>query len=91
METSIVRADGLEEFREKPGFGNRHAIFETYSDWGEVHHDKNNALDFPNGTLDHLAKYTEEKTDIPSKWAKGGLILGSILVGAYLLKSIGGK
>ena len=91
METSIIRTDGLEEFREKPEFGNRHAIFQPGSDWGEIHYDKYNALDFPNGTLDHLAKYTEEKTNIPEKLAKGGLIVGGLLVGAFLLKGLGGK
>lgn len=91
MKTSIIRTDGLEEFREKPEFGNRHVIFELDSDWGEIHYDEYNALDFPNGTLDHLAKYTEEKTNIPEKWAKGGLILGGLLVGAFLLKGLGGK
>lgn len=89
--TSIIRSDDLEEFREKPEYGNRHAIFEPGADWGEIHYDEYNALDFPNGTLDHLAKYTEEKTNIPEKWAKGGLILGGLLVGAFLLKGLGGK
>ncbi|MEX0862171.1 hypothetical protein [Nitrosopumilus sp.] len=90
-ETSIIRTDGLEEFREKPEFGNRHAIFQPNLNWGEIHYDEHNALDFPNGTLDHLAKYTEEKTGIPEKWAKGGLILGGVLAGIFLLKGLGGK
>jgi len=90
-ETSIIRSDGLEEFREKPEYGNRHAIFEPGADWGEIHFDEHNALDFPNGTIDHLAKYTEEKTDIPEKWAKAGIVIGGLALGAFLLGKMGGK
>ena len=84
-DTSIVRTDGREEFREKPGFRDLHAIFVKGSEWGEVHVDEHNALDFPNGTINHLSKYTEEKTGIPETIAKGVIILGGLFVGAKLL------
>ena len=89
IETSIVRTDGKREFRERPKFGNRHAVFLLGSEWGEVHEDKFNALDFPNGTVDHLSKYTEEKTGIPEIIAKGAIIVGGLVVGAKLLQYLG--
>lgn len=91
IETSIVRLDGREEFRQRPKYGNLHAIFEKNSEWGEIHTDEHNALDFPNGTVVHLAKYTNEKTSIPEDWAKAGLVVGGLVVGAAILKYLGGK
>ena len=89
IDTSLVRSDGKLEFREKPQFGSRHAIFYKGSDWGEVHNDEYNALDFPNGTLDHLAKYTEEKTSLPKEAIKIGIIFGSLYAGYKILKFLG--
>ena len=88
IETSPIRGDGKREFRERPKFGNRHVIFSINSEWGEVHEDEFNALDFPYGTLDHLSKYTEEQTSIPHNLAKAGIILGSILIGAKLIQKL---
>jgi len=79
-ETSIVRFDDKREFREKPEFGNAHVVFNHGSEWGNEHVDEYNALDFPNGTIDHLAKYTEEKTSIPQTVAKIGIIVGGIMI-----------
>jgi len=73
-DTSIVRIDGKEEFREKPGYRNRHAIFTKDSEWGEVHVDEHNALDFPQGTLNHTALYVNEQTGIPQTAAKLGIV-----------------
>ena len=93
VETTILRNDGLEEFREKPQYGNRHAVFEQGSDWGEIHYDKHNALDFPIGTTNHLAKYIEEKTGIAENRVKTGIIVGGIIgfgiAGILLKKRIG--
>lgn len=88
MNTSLVRSDGKIEYRQRPAFGNNHAVFEPNSEWGLIHNDKFNALDFPNGTVDHLSKYTEEKTGIPHDLAKAGIILGSILIGVKLLQKL---
>ena len=86
VETSYLRGDNKEEFRERKEFGNRHAIFERGSEWGEVHDDEYNATDFPSGTLMHAANYTEEKTGIPKGLAAFGLVLGLGYVGYKALK-----
>ncbi|MCZ6582026.1 MAG: hypothetical protein O6761_02500, partial [Thaumarchaeota archaeon] len=44
--------------------GNRHAIFRKDLVYGWVHIDKYNALDFPDGTIKHLAKWGNEKTGV---------------------------
>ena len=80
MNTSGVRSDSKEEYRERKEFGNRHAIFEKGSLFGEVHHDKYNATDFPVGTVQHVSNYTEEKTGIPA----GLVTLGIVAVSAFL-------
>ena len=85
-ETSFLRFDGKREFREKPEFGNSHVVFSPSSEWGEEHIDKYNALDFPTGTVDHLAKYTEEKTNIPETIAGGLIVVGGLILGAKLLQ-----
>jgi len=89
VDTSFARFDGRQEFREKPQYGNRHAIFNPGSDWGEVEVDEYNAADFPNGTLNHLSKYTEEKTAIPQEIAKVGIVLGAGYVLYKLIKYFG--
>ena len=88
IETSIVRIDGRIEFRERPKSGNRHTVFLNNSEWGEIHMDEYNALDFPNGTINHISKYNEEKTSIPHNIAKLGIIFGAILAGAKILQII---
>ena len=87
-ETSYLRFDGKREFRERPQFGNVHVIFLKDSEWGNEHVDDFNALDFPNGTLDHFAKYTEEKTTIPHNIAKLGVVFVAIVVGAKLIQML---
>ncbi len=77
INTSFARVDGNQEFRERPQYGNRHAIFSPVAEWGEVEVDEHNAVDFPNGTLNHLAKYTEEKTALPQNVAKIGIVFGA--------------
>ncbi len=88
INTSLARSDGKIEYRQRPKYGNLHALFEKNSEWGEIHNDEHNALDFPNGTVDHLAKYTNEKTSIPEDWASAGIVVGGLVVGAALLKYI---
>jgi len=85
-ETSFLRSDGKREFREKPEFGNSHVVFFPNSEWGEEHIDQYNALDFPSGTVDHLAKYTEEKTGVPQTIAGAIIVLGGLILGAKLLQ-----
>jgi hypothetical protein len=89
INTSFARNDGREEFREKPEYGNLHVIFNVGSDWGEVHVDEHNPIDFPVGTVNHLAKYTEEKTSIPKEIATAGLVVVGLFVGYKLLKFLG--
>jgi len=91
IDTSFIRLDEKEEFRERPQFGNRHAIFSKNSNWGSVHVDNHNAIDFPTGTLDHLSTYTEEKTGIPEQIAKAGIIIAAVIIGAAAIKYVGGK
>ena len=87
-QTSIVRTDGKREFREKPEFGNRHVIFDVGSDWGQVHVDEYNALDFPIGTVNHLSKYTEEKTGLPEMITKGAIAFGVLFIAIKALQSL---
>ena len=84
--TSFARFDGKIEFRELPKFGNSHVVFDKNSEWGEEHLDQYNALDFPSGTVDHLAKYTEEKTGIPETIAAGAIVVGGLIIGSKLLQ-----
>ena len=91
LNTSILRPDGLEEYRERPRYGNRHAIFEQGQDLGDMHYDKHNALDFPHGTLNHISHYVEEKTGVPEKIVKGGLIVGTIASAVALSRYLGDK
>lgn len=77
--TSSLRTDNKEEFREYPKYGNRHAVFEKGSDIGYIHIDEDNALDIPIGTINHVSKYVEEKTGIP-KWLTNLVIVGIGLI-----------
>lgn len=83
-DTTGFPPDGKEHFRELKRYGNRHAVFERGSIWGMVHQDLYNALDFPVGTLNHLAKYTHEKTGISESVAKIG-ITALAVYGAFRL------
>lgn len=58
---------GKTEYRELEKFGNRHVIFENGSEWGTVHYDQHNATSFPVGTVNHLAKWGNEKTGLPEE------------------------
>jgi hypothetical protein len=84
MNTSGLPQDGKQHYRELKQYGNRHAIFEPGAEWGIVHIDQHNATDFPTGTLNHLAKFANEKTGIPESAAKIGIVLLG-LYGAYRL------
>ena len=84
LDTRFLRLDEKEEYRERPQYGNQHAIFENDSEWGYVHTDKHNATDFPNGTLDHASLYVNEQTGISETIAKIGIIAIS-LYGIYKL------
>lgn len=87
--TSIFRLDGKEEYRELSHYGNRHAVFSPGAEWGEVHEDKHNATDFPSGTLDHLALYTNEQTGVPQGIAKVALAAAGLYAGYKILKFLG--
>jgi hypothetical protein len=62
--------DGREHFRELKQYGNRHVVFERNTEWGQIHIDEHNATDFPVGTVNNLAKYTNEKTAPQKTWPK---------------------
>jgi len=86
MNTSGIRSDNKEEYRERKEFGNRHVIFENGTLYGTIHHDKYNATNFPVGTVQHISKYTEEKTGIPQDWVTGaivGVVAGLSLYAGY--------
>ena len=53
----------LNGYREIEKYGNRHAKF-IDSEWLEIHWDEHNATSFPTGTINHLAKWGNEKTGI---------------------------
>lgn len=91
VNTSIFRFDGKEEYRELARYGNRHAVFSPNSEWGELHEDQHNATDFPKGTLNHLALYTNEKTDIPEEIAKLVLVAAGMYTGYKILKFLGDR
>ena len=84
VNTSGVRSDGKEEYREIKEFGNRHAIFENGASYGTVHHDKYNATNFPVGTVQHVSKYTEEKTGIPAGLVTIGIAATTVADTAFL-------
>ena len=50
-------------YRELESYGNRHAKF-IDSEWLEIHWDQYNAVSFPTGTINHLAKWANEKSGI---------------------------
>ena len=91
MDTSGVRSDSREEYRERKEFGNRHTIFEKGSLFGEVHYDKYNATDFPVGTVQHVSQYTEEKTGIPAGLVTLGIVLGTAFLGYKAIKYVAKK
>ena len=81
IDTSYLRIDGKEEFRERAKYGNRHAIFEKGSQIGYVHIDKFNATDVPSGAINHTSNYVEEKTGIPQGLATLGIAALGLFVG----------
>ena len=94
-DTSYLRSDGKEEYRERKQFGNRHAIFEPNALWGDIHYDQYNATDFPKETTQHFSNYVEEKTGIPQNVVTGaivGIVAGlSLYAGYKTAKWIGQK
>lgn len=62
--------EGKEVFRELEKFGNRHTVFEKNVDYGLVHLDQYNATSFPTGTVNHVAKWTNENTGIDEGLAR---------------------
>ena len=79
IDTSYLRTDDKEEFRERAKYGNRHAVFEKGSQVGYAHIDKFNATDIPIGTINHTSNYVEEKTGIP----QGLVALGVVALGLF--------
>lgn len=53
---------------------------------GEIHWDEHNATDFPVGTVNHVAKYTEEKTGIPQGLVAIEITAAELYAGYKLLK-----
>lgn len=90
-DTSFLRMDEKQEFREKKQYGNRHVVFNPGAVWGTIHYDKYNATDFPVGTIQHTSKYTEEKTGIPEGLVTLGIVAVSLFVGYKALKFISKK
>lgn len=80
--------DGREHFRGLKQYGNRHSVFERNTEWGQIHIDEHNATDFPVGTVNHLAKYTNEKTGAPKNLAKAAIVLGALYLGYRGLRSL---
>jgi len=62
--------EGKEVFRELEKYGNRHAVFDKGAEYGYIHHDQHNATSFPTGTINHLAKWANEKTGVNKGLAK---------------------
>jgi hypothetical protein len=85
-DTSYLRNDGKEEFREKAKYGNRHAVFVKGALLGEIHYDKYNATDIPVGTINHASNYVEEKTSIPKGLVALGIVLGLGYIGYKTIK-----
>jgi hypothetical protein len=87
-----INSEGKEVFREKKQFGNRHAIFEINSEIGMVHNDLYNATDVPFGTVNHIAKWSNEKFGINEDLARllvwGIGIYATYKVGKHLAKSL---
>ncbi|MGH9878167.1 MAG: hypothetical protein ACRD3Z_04360 [Nitrososphaerales archaeon] len=63
--------DGKDHYRQKPSKGNGDAVFEPRAEWGNLHYDEHNALDFPMGTYKHVRKWVSEKTGISEKTVDG--------------------
>lgn len=53
-----------------------------------MHHDDHNAIDFPTGTLDHAAQYTNEQTGLDEGLMKVAIAGGTIYVGYKLVKAV---
>lgn len=58
-----IRLDGVEAYRERPKYGNRH-VLHAGSDWFVSHEDQYNAYNVPAGTVNHIAHWAHEKTGI---------------------------
>ncbi len=56
--------EGKEVFRELEKYGNRHLVFDKGAEYGYIHYDQHNATSFPIGTINHLAKWANEKTGV---------------------------
>lgn len=79
---------GKIEYRELEKFGNRHTIFEKDSEWGTVHHDQYNATSFPEGTINHLAKWGNEKMGLDEALLRLTGWVGLIYVGKKVYDNI---
>lgn len=56
--------EGKKVFRELEDYGNRHVVFEKGSQFGTVHNDQYNATTFPVGTVNHIARWANEKSGV---------------------------
>jgi len=74
-------------YREIEKFGNRHATF-IDSEWLDVHWDQYNATSFPTGTVNHLAKWGNEKTGINEDVLRVAGWGALVTVGIKLLQKI---
>ena len=76
------------EARERPAYGDRHVVFPGDSDLGEMHDDDYNALDFPTGTVNHLAQWGNEKTGINEDLLRLGGWAALLYLGYQILKRL---
>ncbi len=74
-------------YREIERFGNRHAKF-VDSEWLDVHWDEYNATSFPIGTVNHLAKWGNEKTSINEDILRVAGWRALVAVGIKLLQKL---
>lgn len=86
VNTTMFPPDGKDHYRQLPRYGNAHAVFEPGAEFGVQHIDLHNAVDFPKGTVNHLAKYAHERTGINEAFARAA-IWGGGLYALYRLFS----
>ena len=84
----IINFPDRTECRERPKYGNRHVIFQKGSPFGKVHDDEHNALKLPDGTVNHFAKWGNEKTGIDEGLLRLGGWGALIVIAAKLISKL---
>ena len=59
------------------------AVFEPNAEWGNLHYDEHNALDFPMGTYRHVRGWLSEKTGVSERTIDGLAAIVVIGIVAY--------